>query len=441
MGSLFDWSTTAGDNDDADSDINWIEGQAGATVNNSARAMMAKIAGLVRALKGSYTTAGSSTAYTLTVDFPPSSLASKGWFGLIRFHTANGATPSIDINSLGAVAIYMNDGAAPAAGELAEDSVHFVHYDTETSRLRVLTSGASALVASDISDFNTAVAALIVTIDEMTAETAPAVDDYLGIYDTSATAQRKMTFENFLKVITSLTGETAPAIADEVPVYDASATAPRKMTLENILKVINGLTAETAPAVGDLLVIYDTSATAPRKMTPENWLKILNSLTEDTSPDKTADFVLTYDTSAGTVKKVKPSNLASGATYLGSITTTSGASQSLSGLTLTNYKVIELWFMSVSHNSGAAIGFQVGNSTSDDVTCTDSTGAANTCSGILKLDIVNGVGVFAGNDSTSVGEGMSKGITSHPITTSSTAISVAPVSASFDGGVIHVYAY
>lgn len=37
------WSTTAGDNDDADATINWAENQNPSTVNNSARAMMAAI--------------------------------------------------------------------------------------------------------------------------------------------------------------------------------------------------------------------------------------------------------------------------------------------------------------------------------------------------------------------------------------------------------------
>lgn len=36
-----DWSTTAADNDDADADINWAEGQAPSTVNGSARSLMA----------------------------------------------------------------------------------------------------------------------------------------------------------------------------------------------------------------------------------------------------------------------------------------------------------------------------------------------------------------------------------------------------------------
>lgn len=42
------WSTTAGDNDDADTNINWAEGQGPETVNNSARAMMAAEAVFLR---------------------------------------------------------------------------------------------------------------------------------------------------------------------------------------------------------------------------------------------------------------------------------------------------------------------------------------------------------------------------------------------------------
>jgi hypothetical protein len=42
------WSTTASNNDDADTDINWAEGQAPSTVNDSARAMMAAVAVFLR---------------------------------------------------------------------------------------------------------------------------------------------------------------------------------------------------------------------------------------------------------------------------------------------------------------------------------------------------------------------------------------------------------
>src|SRR5688500_109770 len=42
--AITEWSTTASNNDDGVTGINWLEGQAPSTVNNSARAMMADIA-------------------------------------------------------------------------------------------------------------------------------------------------------------------------------------------------------------------------------------------------------------------------------------------------------------------------------------------------------------------------------------------------------------
>lgn len=132
--------------------------------------------------------------------------------------------------------------------------------------------------------------------------------------------------------ITGLTALTAPAVGDEFPVYDLSATANRKITFENYLKIISALTALTAPAVDDTLAIYDLSAAAPRSITTVDLLEVLNVLTEDTSPDTAADFVLTYDTSASTVKKVKPRNLSS----QGGITTIASGSLSGAAVSITN---------------------------------------------------------------------------------------------------------
>src|SRR5262249_46571914 len=43
-GDFSTWSTTAADNDDADPDINWREGQLPGSVNGSARNMMSALA-------------------------------------------------------------------------------------------------------------------------------------------------------------------------------------------------------------------------------------------------------------------------------------------------------------------------------------------------------------------------------------------------------------
>ena len=61
--SFFKWSKTANNNANADGTINWAEGQAPSTVNDSARAMMAAAAKYRDDIAG-VTTGGTATANT-----------------------------------------------------------------------------------------------------------------------------------------------------------------------------------------------------------------------------------------------------------------------------------------------------------------------------------------------------------------------------------------
>lgn len=145
--------------------------------------------------------------------------------------------------------------------------------------------------------------------------------------------------------IAGLTAETAPAVGDEVPLEDVSATARRKMTLTNLLKIVNALTAETAPATDDELLLYDLSATAADKITLANLLKVVNALAEDTAVQSASDFVLTYDTSASAVKKAKPDNLGigGGLTSIANTALTAITNLDFTGFasgTYDNYKII-----------------------------------------------------------------------------------------------------
>jgi hypothetical protein len=60
------WSRTAANNATADGSINWAEGQAPSTVNDSARAMMAAASKYRDDVAGAIATAGSASAYTLS---------------------------------------------------------------------------------------------------------------------------------------------------------------------------------------------------------------------------------------------------------------------------------------------------------------------------------------------------------------------------------------
>lgn len=65
-GNIYTWSTTAATNATADADINWAEGQAPGSVNDSARGVMAGVAGFVKDNNGTIATTGSANAYAAT---------------------------------------------------------------------------------------------------------------------------------------------------------------------------------------------------------------------------------------------------------------------------------------------------------------------------------------------------------------------------------------
>jgi len=73
------------------------------------------------------TTAGTSTAYTLTLS-PVPTLAG-GLRVTAKMHVANGANPTINVNGLGAKPILKPSGVAPAAGLLKAGSVYTLVYD------------------------------------------------------------------------------------------------------------------------------------------------------------------------------------------------------------------------------------------------------------------------------------------------------------------------
>src|SRR5499427_6202887 len=65
---VWSWSSTAASNGTIDTTINFQEGQAPSTVNNSARALMAAVAQYRDDIGGALTTSGTSTAYTLATN-------------------------------------------------------------------------------------------------------------------------------------------------------------------------------------------------------------------------------------------------------------------------------------------------------------------------------------------------------------------------------------
>ena len=134
--SKYEWDTTAADNDNADGNINWLEGQAPSSVNGSARAMMAAEASFTEAIGGAKTTGGTGAAYTLTLADAPTAYTTSMLF-LVKFNTeSTSTTATINVNSLGAKTLKTWDGSAlPSTTYIPADAYGFLKYDGTDMRV------------------------------------------------------------------------------------------------------------------------------------------------------------------------------------------------------------------------------------------------------------------------------------------------------------------
>ena len=120
--------------------------------------------------------------------------------------------------------------------------------------------------------------------------------------------------------------------------------------------------------------------------------------------------------------------VAAGMTLLGTITTTSGASQSLTSLVLTPYKFIVCTVDNVSFDGARHLRI-------DGIQCSVATsGGTGILLGGLQLDLANGI--FNANISTQTG-GSYVGETAY--TTATTTITFSASAGTFDAGSIRVY--
>jgi len=151
------WSKTAASNGSADTNINFAEGQAPSTLNDSARALMAAVRKYYEDTRGGIATGGTSTAYTVTTNEGWTAYA-DGMIVAARMTVASGATPTLNVDSLGAKSIKLSPGATgvvPPAGALRAGSVYSFVYDLTNDCFVVL--GSLSVTSKDVGDvFDTA---------------------------------------------------------------------------------------------------------------------------------------------------------------------------------------------------------------------------------------------------------------------------------------------
>lgn len=98
---LYTWSRTAAANSNADSSINFAEGMPPSAVNDSSRAVMARVAEFRDDISGALLTAGTSTHYTVSTNQNFASLALlDGKSITVVLHAFSGASPMLSVDGL-----------------------------------------------------------------------------------------------------------------------------------------------------------------------------------------------------------------------------------------------------------------------------------------------------------------------------------------------------
>ncbi len=131
--TLWKWSKTAATNASADSTINWAEGQAPSSVNDSARALMAAVAKYRDDLNGSITTGGTSTAYTVTSNQTVTSNTNGFTVTFVPHATNTGTGCTLAVDGQTALPLRTAPGADIGAGVLIAGTPYRVTCYTGTS--------------------------------------------------------------------------------------------------------------------------------------------------------------------------------------------------------------------------------------------------------------------------------------------------------------------
>jgi microcystin-dependent protein len=128
--TLYKWSQTAASDATADSTINWAEGQSPSSVNDSARAMMAATAKYRDDIAGAIVTGGTSTAYTVSSYEVFDTLAHlNGQMIAFTPHTTNGATVTLNVDSLGAKPLRSAPSTELLAGTIIQGTPYVAVYN------------------------------------------------------------------------------------------------------------------------------------------------------------------------------------------------------------------------------------------------------------------------------------------------------------------------
>ena len=163
--SLYAWSQTAADNDDADATINWVENQDPDTVNDSARSLMARVAQFVSDMAPKRSSAGSGNAYTVSSDAGGAAYVDGEIISFLPDRANTGAC-TLNVSARGAVPWRPKVGTDFAADDILTDVPVTATYRAATNEF--LSTGTGYHVSSTLAGVSLqSITALLPKIGDM----------------------------------------------------------------------------------------------------------------------------------------------------------------------------------------------------------------------------------------------------------------------------------
>ena len=163
---FFRFSATAASNGNSDPTINFLERQAPSTVNDSARALMARMRVFSDGLGGALTYGGTGDAYTIASPaghtYPS---YQTGQVLTLVPNAANTGAVTVAIDGLSAVGVRDMGGGALASGDLVSGGRYPMAYDSVGGYFRLMVPVASDFAFQPLDATLTAVGGLTITAD------------------------------------------------------------------------------------------------------------------------------------------------------------------------------------------------------------------------------------------------------------------------------------
>ena len=136
-GSFWQWSMTPSANGDSDPSINFVEGMPPSVINDSARAMMARLAEQANDTSGLLVTTGGPTAYTVTTNqgFPNPPI--NGQVIGLTFNVSSGTSPTLAVDG---------GTAYPIGGQVAAGAPYTMMFNSTLNSWILRTVPSTAVI-------------------------------------------------------------------------------------------------------------------------------------------------------------------------------------------------------------------------------------------------------------------------------------------------------